>query len=68
MSNDQQHDGFQDFLKAQQAEEQPGSVLDRPRPFSNPPKGSQLAMIIVFVAAVVIFGALRLSLWISTGR
>lgn len=58
-------DQYESFLKAQEAQQEPGSVLERPRPFTKPPKGSQLAMIVIFCGALAIFIFLRLSLWLN---
>ena len=65
---DEKDEGYEKFLQSQKAEQQPGSVLDRPRPFTKPPKGAQLAVVIMLLVAVAIFVFLRVSLWMGTGR
>jgi hypothetical protein len=61
----EQDDEYQKFLKSQEAEQQPGSVLDRPRPFTKPPKGSQKGALLVAVVFVLVIVGLRVALWLS---
>jgi hypothetical protein len=65
MASDQQDDEYKRFLKAQQSEPQSGSVLDRPRPFTKPPKGSQKGLLIVVAVFVLVMVGLRVALWLS---
>jgi hypothetical protein len=65
MASEQQDDEYQKFLNDQQAAEQPGSVLDRPRPFTKPPKGSQKGALIVAAVFIAVMVGLRVALWLS---
>ena len=62
---DEQDDDYQKFLKAQQEAEQPGSVLDRPRPFTKPSKGAQKGAMIVGAVFIAVIVGRRVALWLS---
>ncbi len=65
MASEPQDDEYLEFLKRQQAAEQPRSVLDRPRPFTKPPKGSQKGALLVVLVVVATGVGLRVALWLT---
>jgi len=60
-----QDDEYEKFLKSQEAQPQPGSVLDRPRPFAKPPKGSQKGLLIVAGIFFAVTVGIKVALWLT---